>query len=57
MQKTWREVAEGPGIPLEDDRFRVGPDIRLSLWYGRRSQLDVDRGPGRPLSAFSPSLP
>ncbi|KAJ7775916.1 protein kinase subdomain-containing protein PKL/CAK/Fmp29, partial [Mycena maculata] len=39
------KVAGGPGIPLEDERFRVGPDARLSLWYGRRSQLDVNRGP------------
>ncbi|KAG7088308.1 hypothetical protein E1B28_012318 [Marasmius oreades] len=39
------KVAGGPGIPLEDERFRVGPDVRLPLWYGRRSQLDVDRGP------------
>ena len=34
-----------PGIPLEDGRFCVGPDTRLPLWYGRRSQLNVDRGP------------
>ncbi|EJF63622.1 protein kinase subdomain-containing protein PKL/CAK/Fmp29 [Dichomitus squalens LYAD-421 SS1] len=34
-----------PGIPLEDKRFYVGPDTRLPLWSGRRSQLDVDRGP------------
>ncbi|KAG6329006.1 hypothetical protein ID866_10083 [Astraeus odoratus] len=39
------KVAGGPGIPLKDERFCVGPDVRLPLWYGRRSQLDVDRGP------------
>ncbi|KAM5540228.1 hypothetical protein V8D89_006047 [Ganoderma adspersum] len=39
------KVGQGPGIPLEDERFCVGPDTRLPLWYGRRSQLDVDRGP------------
>ncbi|KAH7884287.1 protein kinase subdomain-containing protein PKL/CAK/Fmp29 [Phlebopus sp. FC_14] len=39
------KVARGLGIPLEDERFCVGPDTRLPLWYGRRSQLDVDRGP------------
>ncbi|CAA7263328.1 unnamed protein product [Cyclocybe aegerita] len=33
------------GIPLDDERFCVGPDARLHMWYGRRSQLDVDRGP------------
>ncbi|EJD08141.1 protein kinase subdomain-containing protein PKL/CAK/Fmp29 [Fomitiporia mediterranea MF3/22] len=32
-------------IPLKDERFCVGPDTRLTLWYGRRSQLNVDRGP------------
>ncbi|KAG1752656.1 protein kinase subdomain-containing protein PKL CAK Fmp29 [Suillus paluster] len=34
-----------PGITLEDKRFCVGPDTSLRLWYGRRSQLDLDRGP------------
>ncbi|KAI0789921.1 kinase-like domain-containing protein [Abortiporus biennis] len=33
------------GIPLSDKQFCVGPDVRLHMWYGRRSQLDVDRGP------------
>ncbi|KAF9000330.1 protein kinase subdomain-containing protein PKL CAK Fmp29 [Cyathus striatus] len=33
------------GIPLEDKRFSVGPDVRIPMWFGRRSQLDVDRGP------------
>ncbi len=46
------KVAMGPGIPLENERFCVGPETRLTLWYGRRSQLDIDRGPCRPLSAF-----
>jgi len=46
------KVAGGPGIPLEDERFCVGPDTSLPLWYGRRSQLDIDRGPCRPISAF-----
>ena len=41
-----------PGITLEDKRFCVGPDTSLRLWYGRRSQLDLDRGPCRPLPAF-----
>ena len=45
-------VAGSPGIPLEDERFCVGPDTRVPLWYGRRAQLDVSRGPCKPLSAF-----
>ena len=45
-------MARGRGIPLEDECFCVGPDARLPLWYGRRSQLDVDRGQCTPLSAF-----
>jgi len=55
--KDLEKVSGGPGIPLEDGRFCVGPDTRLSLWFGRRSQLDVDRGPCRPPSAFFPLLP
>lgn len=46
------KVPGGPGIPLEDERFCVGPDTRLPMWFGRRSQLEVDRGPCTPLSAF-----
>ena len=42
------KVARGPGAPLEDECFCVGSDVQLPLWYGRRSQLDVDRGPSRP---------
>jgi hypothetical protein len=46
------KVARRAAIPLKDERFCVGPDTRLPMWYGRRSQLDVDRGPCKPLSAF-----
>jgi hypothetical protein len=46
-----------PGIPLEDKRFCVGTDTSLHLWYGRRSQLDVDRRPCTPLPAFFLLLP
>ena len=46
------KVARRPGILLEDERFCIGPDTRLPLWYGRRSQLDIDRGPCRPLLVF-----
>ena len=47
------KVAGRTGIPLNDDRFCVGPDARLRMWYGRRSQLNVHRGPCTPLSVFS----
>ncbi|EKM79538.1 hypothetical protein AGABI1DRAFT_74635 [Agaricus bisporus var. burnettii JB137-S8] len=40
-----KKVAGRTGIPLNDEGFCVGPDARLHMWYGRRSQLDVDRGP------------
>ncbi|KAJ2915680.1 hypothetical protein MD484_g4713, partial [Candolleomyces efflorescens] len=39
------KVAPGQGVPLKDKRFCVGPDTSLSLWFGRRRLLDVDRGP------------
>ena len=48
-----RKMAGVAGIPLKDESFCIGPDARLSMWYGRRSQLEVDRGPCTPLSAFS----
>ena len=46
-----KKMAGRGAIPLKDERFCVGPDTRLPMWYGRRSQLDVDRGPCTPLSA------
>ena len=50
------EKVASPGIPLEDKHFSVGPDTRIALWYGRRSQLNVDRGPctSLPLSLLLP---
>lgn len=39
------KVTKRTGIPLNDERFCVGPDVRVIMWYGRRSQLDVNRGP------------
>lgn len=31
--------------PLEKERFCIGPDVGMPLWYGRRECLDVFRGP------------
>lgn len=48
-------------IPLEDGRFCVGPDVNPIYWHGRRSQLDVDRGPCtlpfsvQPMLLFNPT--
>lgn len=39
------KVAGRTCVPLNDKRFCVGPDARLHMWFGRRLQLDVDRGP------------
>ena len=50
--KDLEKVAERTAIPLSNESFCVGPDARLHMWYERRSQLDVDRGPCTPLSAF-----
>ena len=46
------KVVGKAAIPLKDEHFCIGPDTRLPMWYGRRSQLDVDRGPCMLLSAF-----
>ena len=51
--KDLEKVAPGLGVPLEDKRFCVGPDTKLALWYGRRTELDVNRGPCMRLSASS----
>ncbi|KAF9562413.1 hypothetical protein CPC08DRAFT_742207 [Agrocybe pediades] len=32
-------------MSLKGEHFCIGPDVRLNMWYGRRSQLDVNRGP------------
>jgi hypothetical protein len=50
--KDLEKVATGLGVPPEDDRFCIGPDTSLPLWYGRRSKLDVNRGPCTSFSAF-----
>lgn len=47
------KVSPGLGIQLEDKRFCVGPDTKLALWYGRRTQLDVNRGPCISISVSS----
>lgn len=31
--------------PLGLEQFCIGPSTALSLWYGKRSQLEVARGP------------
>ncbi|KAF9030001.1 protein kinase subdomain-containing protein PKL CAK Fmp29 [Hymenopellis radicata] len=44
-----KDLANAPesaaGVTLEDKRFCIGPDTHPHLWYGRRSELDVSRGP------------
>ena len=52
-RKDMEKLNGNPGIPLEDDRFCVGPDLRIPMWFGRRLYLDVDRGPCMPSRYFS----
>lgn len=50
-----KELSGNEGIPLDEqiesifslekERFCIGPDVSVPLWYGRREQLDVFRGP------------
>ena len=49
-------VSPGLGVPLDDKRFCVGPDLRRPLWFGRRETLDVNRGPCRSFSTFFTSI-
>jgi hypothetical protein len=46
------KVARRAAIPLKDEHFCIGPDTSLHMWYGRRSQLDVDLGPCMLLSVI-----
>ena len=41
--KDLEKVAGRPVTPLEDERFCVGPDTRLLLWFGRRSHVTARR--------------
>lgn len=49
-----KELTGNEGIPLdgqvgsgslEKERFCIGPDVSIPLWYGRREQLNAFRGP------------
>ncbi|KAJ3785830.1 hypothetical protein GGU10DRAFT_421310 [Lentinula aff. detonsa] len=49
-----KELSGNEGIPLdnqveniafEKERYCIGPDVSVPLWYGRREQLKVFRGP------------
>lgn len=46
------KAARKPGIPLKDERFCISLDVRLPLWYGRRSLPGVDQGPCTSLLLF-----
>ncbi|KAF9541149.1 hypothetical protein CPC08DRAFT_650684 [Agrocybe pediades] len=35
----------GIQMSIKGKQFCIGPDVRLHMWYGRRSELDIDRGP------------
>ena len=36
---------QAESMSLEKERFCIGPDVSVPLWYGRREQLDIFRGP------------
>lgn len=42
---TDTKLAVDPGDSSSDASFYVGPSTSLPLWYGKRGELDVDRGP------------
>ncbi|KAF5863007.1 Phosphotransferase enzyme [Aspergillus alliaceus] len=47
--KDLRPGVDRPPVRIEDlpsdDRFCIGPDTALQLWFGKRRELQVDRGP------------
>ena len=44
-----RSKTNASPVPIEDSpsngRFSIGPDTTLRMWFGKRSELQVDRGP------------
>lgn len=44
-----KTLSGNSGIPLEGP-YCIGPDVSMPLWYGRREQLDIFRGPCMPHS-------
>lgn len=40
-----KELSGSEGVALDEKSFCIGPDVSAPLWYGRRAQLDVFRGP------------
>lgn len=45
LQADYNKVEIQMAKSAGPSRFCVGPDTRLSLWYGKRFSLQVDRGP------------
>lgn len=46
-----RKVAVHPGDSDQPDSLYVGPSTSLDFWYGRRSELDIERGPCKLITA------
>lgn len=40
-----KKVPVASGEPISSASLCIGPSTSLPLWYGKRNQLDVDRGP------------
>ncbi|KAJ7614817.1 hypothetical protein FB45DRAFT_719545, partial [Roridomyces roridus] len=46
------ERVDAPRVALDDARFSVGPDSSWDMWCGRRSKLDVYRGPYKTAESY-----
>ncbi|KAL5394805.1 hypothetical protein PMIN06_008576 [Paraphaeosphaeria minitans] len=45
LQAAFRQVKVPIANSTRDNDFCIGPDTRLDLWHGRRSEIEIDRGP------------
>lgn len=46
-----QKIAVNQGDPEQPDSLCIGPSTSLDLWYGRRGELDVERGPCKSTTA------
>lgn len=50
------KFAVHPGDVDRQDSLYIGPSTSLDLWYGKRSELDVERGPCKPTNSQNMQL-
>jgi hypothetical protein len=45
--KTSLQLLNEDRVPINDDRYCIGPSVSRSFWRGERAHMNIDRGPCR----------